>query len=159
MGIAGLASRLLLPAAHEGSHEDDAIFGAMAGLFAGTGSGQQYIDLYFQHGSEMGQLGLEDPELLWDGYGTLQNFLPGLEALVTGHGDEVVVTQEMVDDALSVWQRLAAAGSPQLAGTINAKLAAYDNLQDFVGMTFDEWAIAIGVTPPPEEVYFPVIAK
>ena len=158
-GGSAFAPRFLLPGSHEEAHDDRAIFGAMAGLFAGTGSGQQYIDLYFQHGAEMGQLGLEDPQLLWDGYGALQNFLPGLEALVTGHGDEVVVTQKMVDDALSIWQRLAAAGSPPLAATINAELTAYNNLQLFVGMTFDEWAIAIGVTPPPEEVYLPVIAR
>jgi hypothetical protein len=131
----------------------------MVALFSPSPGGQYYMDLYFEHGSEMGQLGLEDPQLLWDAYGTLQNFLPGLEALVTGQGSEVVVTQEMVDDALNVWQQLAAAGSPGLAATINGELAQYDNLQDFVGLTFDEWVLAIGVNPPGERVYLPVVRR
>jgi hypothetical protein len=107
----------------------------------------------------MGQLGIQDSQLLWDAAGTLQNFLPGLEALVTGRGSEQVVTQEMVEDALDIWQRLAAAGSPELATAINGKLAQYHNLQDFVGMTFDEWALAIGVQPPSHPVYLPVIIR
>jgi hypothetical protein len=138
---------------------DLSIFGGMVALFSPSPGGQYYMDLYFEHGSEMGQLGLEDPQLLWDAYGTLQNFLPGLEALVTGQGSEVVVTQEMVDDALNVWQQLAAAGSPGLAATINGELAQYDNLQDFVGLTFDEWVLAIGVNPPGERVYLPVVRR
>lgn len=138
---------------------DLGIFGSMMHLFSATGDGQHYIDLYVQHGSEMGQLGLDDPGLLWDAYGTLQNFLPGLEALVTGRGDEVIVTQEMVDDALNVWQQLAAAGSPALTAVINTELAQYNNLQDFVGLTFDGWALAIGVNPPPEIVYLPIVRK
>jgi hypothetical protein len=28
---------------------------------------------------------------MWDAYGTLQNFMPGLEALVMGRGNEVRV--------------------------------------------------------------------
>jgi hypothetical protein len=67
--------------------------------------------------------------------------------------------QATVDDALHVWQQLAAAGSPALAAAINAKLAKYDNLQDFVGMTFDEWALAIGVNPPGNQTYLPVIVR
>jgi hypothetical protein len=84
--------------------------------------------------------------------------MPGLEALVTGRGGEVVVTQAMVDDALAVWQRVAALGSPALADAINTRLAQYHNLQDFVGLTFDEWAAAIGVQPP-TVIYLPVVHR
>jgi hypothetical protein len=135
------------------------IWDALTGLFNASLGGQHYIELYRDHGSEMGQLGLNDPGLLWDAYGTLQNFLPGLEALVTGEGEEVVVTQQVIDDALDIWQRLAAAGSPELAAVINGELAQYNNLQDFVGLTFDEWALAIGVNPPSDLVYLPVIVR
>ncbi len=127
---------------------DNEVIGGLAPLFGATTGGQHFVDLYFQHGTEMGRIGLDDPLLLWDAYGTLQNFLPGLEALLTGHGDEVVVTQRMVDDARSVWQRLAAAGSPQLAAAIQTELVRFNGLQDFVDLTFDEWAEAIGVAPP-----------
>jgi hypothetical protein len=147
------------PVAETGPLDDLEIMVAITELFAVTPAGQEYTDLYAQHGAEMGQLGIEDSQLLWDAAGTLQNFLPGLEALVTGRGSEQVVTQEMVDDALDIWQRLAAAGSPELAAAINGKLAMYHNLQAFVGMTFDEWALAIGVQPPSHHVYLPVISR
>jgi hypothetical protein len=142
-----------------GPLSDLEIFLAMTPLFQGTAAGQNYIDLYGQHFQEMTGIVLDDTGLLWDSFGTLQNFLPGLEALVSGRGDEVLVTQEMVDDALDIWQRLAAAGSPTLAATINNQLAQYNDLQDFVGLTFDEWAQAIGVNPPAENIYLPIIRK
>ncbi len=146
------------PDNHVSPQGDQAVFRSMAGIFANTSGGQTYIGLYGQHGQEMGQLGLADPALMWDASGTLQNFLPGLEAFVSGRGAEVLVTQEMVDDALDIWQRLAAAGSPALANTINTELAKYNNLQDFVGMSFDEWALAIGVQPP-ETVFLPIVIR
>ncbi len=152
--------RLLgLPALGPPATGDDlALFESLAAVFGGSAGGQHYIDLYAQHGSEMGMLGLADPALLWDAFGTLQNFLPGLEALVAGRGDEVLVTQGMVDDALDIWTRLAAAASPDLANAINAELAKYNNLDDFVGLSFDQWARAIGVEPP-EFVFLPVIER
>ena len=52
----------------------------------------------------------------------------------------------MVDDALDIWTRAAAAAGPALADVINIELAKYSNLQDFVGMSFDEGAEAIGVS-------------
>jgi hypothetical protein len=142
-----------------GALGDDAIFDAMTNVFAASAAGRTYIELYNQHSGEMGQLGLNDPGLLWDAFGTLQNFLPGLEALVTGRGHELVVTQAMVDDALDIWQRLAAAGSPGLAAAVNAELAKSNNLQDFVGMSFDAWARAIGVQPPAKVTYLPVVGR
>lgn len=139
--------------------DDSAIFGALGALFAASPGGQNYVSLYSRHGAEMAEIGLDDLELLWDSYGTLQNLLPGLEALVTGRGEEVIVSQEAVDDALEIWTRLAVAGSPELAAIINSELAAYNNLQDFVGLTFDEWAMAIGVNPPSYQVYLPVVTS
>jgi hypothetical protein len=152
LGAASAAHTAAAATAHTlapaGGLDDGQIFGAMHTVFAATAAGQSYMDRYHEHGAEMAQIGLDDHDLLWDAYGTLQNFMPGLEALVTGRGSEVVVTQAMVDDALDIWQRLAAAASPALAADINAELALYNDLQDFVDMSFDEWAKAIGVQPP-----------
>lgn len=127
---------------------DDAIFEALATLFDFTAGGQFYIDLYQSHGSEMGQLALDDPILAWDAYGVLQNFMPGLEALVTGTGDDLLVDQDTVDRALDLWTRIAAAGSTELQSAINTELAKYNDLQDFVGLSYDEWANEIGVSTP-----------
>jgi hypothetical protein len=135
------------------------IFLMLTPLFQATAGGQYYVDLYGEHVQEMTGIVLSDTALLWDSFGTLQNFMPGLEALVSGRGDEVVVTQAMVDDALDIWQRLAAAGSPQLSATIHGELARYHNLQDFVGITFAEWVLAIGVNPSPQRLYLPLVAR
>lgn len=143
----------------EGPLDDEGVFKGMSMLFGQTAAGQNYIDLYLDHAAEMAQIGLDDPQLMWDGYGTLQNFMPGLEGLVTGRGDQFVVTQEMADDALDVWTRIAAAAGPDLANTINTQLAQYDNLQEFVGLSFDEWAVEIGVEPPGGGVYLPVVFR
>ena len=137
--------------------EDGGIYAGMAGVFGASAAGQRYIDLYTAHAAEMGRIGLDDPGLLWDAFGALQNFLPGLEALVTGRGDQVLVTQEMVDDALGIWTRLAAAAGPTLAGVIQGELAQHDQLGDFVGLTFADWARAIGVEPPGYVVYGPAV--
>jgi hypothetical protein len=152
-------TQAILPADSTNLNDDHRIFNAMTALFNASPGGQAYVDLYRQHGAEMGQLGLQDPGLLWDAYGTLQNFIPSIKALVAGEGENVVVTQEMVDDALSIWQRLAAAGSPELTAAINEELAKYNDLQDFVGLNFNQWAHAIGVEPPAEMLYIPVIVK
>ncbi|MGD8626691.1 MAG: hypothetical protein PVJ34_19295, partial [Anaerolineae bacterium] len=156
--VAAPARPRLVSATGAAALDDLSIFGAITSVFAGTPEGQAYLGLYAQYGSEMGQIGLDDPQLLWDAYGTLQNFLPGVEALVTGHGDEVLITQEMVDQAYDLWTRLAAAASPGLAATINDELATYNNLQDFVGLSFDDWALAVGVRPP-KFVYLPLVAR
>jgi hypothetical protein len=144
-----------------GPLDDQAIFRAMDAAFDATPAGGVYVDLYAEHGAEMGQIGLDDPALLLDAYGTLQNFMPGLEALLTGQGDTLVVTQDMVDDALDIWQRIAAAASPELAGEINTRLALYNNLQDFEGLTFAEWAAAIGVYVAVSDhtLYLPVVER
>ncbi|MEZ4635946.1 MAG: hypothetical protein R2873_00355 [Caldilineaceae bacterium] len=95
-----------------------------------------------------------DPSLLWDGHRVMQNFMPGLEAWVSGRGDEFIVTQQMADDALDIWQRIAAQGGPELSAAINAELAATNNLQDFVGDSFDQWATEIGVESGAQETLF-----
>jgi len=150
---------LAAPVGQAGPLAETEIFQGIYTLFVRSPAGEVYKDLYVQHGPEMGQLGLEDPDLLWDAYGTLQNFLPGLEALVTSQGHTQVVTQVMVDDALDIWQRLAAAASPKLAAAINAELAASNNLQDFVGLTFAEWGQAIGLDVPSQLIYLPLIGR
>ena len=141
---------------------DSTVLAFLTSMFAKTTQGQTYIRQYNQYAAEMVAIGLADPSLTWDGYRTLQNFMPGLQALVEGRGEEVTVTQQQVDHALSIWQRMATQAGPELAAVINDELAKSNNLQDFVGMTFNEWATAIGVDPTGakiEEIFLPVVLK
>lgn len=47
--------------------------------------------------------------------------------------------------------------SPELAKIIDAELAAYNNLQDIVGLTFYGWAVTIGLAPPDNSLFLPFI--
>jgi hypothetical protein len=64
----------------------------------------------------------------------------------------------MVDDALDIWQRIAASASPGLSTVIETELAEYGNLQDFAGLSFDEWVQALGVEPP-LKIFLPVVGR
>ncbi|MCB8945743.1 MAG: hypothetical protein H6658_18500 [Ardenticatenaceae bacterium] len=138
---------------------DTAVMQGLTNLFGQTDAGVQYIYLYFEHIAEMADIGWADPDLVWDSYRTLNNLMPGLEALVTGRGHEVTITQEMMDNALDIWQRIAAAASPGLAITIQQELDQHNQLQDFVGMTFAEWAEAIGVETASQTIFLPLVAR
>ena len=154
-GLTGIENRLRAPQVLTGPLTDQEIFSGMTALFNITAAGRYYIGLYRAHGPEMGQIALDDPQLIWDSYGMLQNFMSGLEAFVTGDGDQPLIDQDMIDAALDIWTRIAAEAGPELAGVINTELAKYNNLQDFVGLSFDQWAEAIGVrTPATADVLF-----
>ncbi len=133
------------------------VFEGLTAVFSGTTGGQYYIDQYRQHAAELRQIALSDLGLMWDAYQVLQNFMPGLEALVTGNGDSVIVTQEMADQATGIWQRLAAAASPDLAGLIDYELVRHNDLQDFVGQSFQEWFVEISADPPQPWIYLPAV--
>ncbi len=138
---------------------DSALLPALNRLFARTEGGQHYRNLFFTHAGEGATIVWRDRALLYAQYRTIQNFTPGIEALVEGRGDEVIITQEMIDNARDMWERLAAAGSPAFTQAINTELERSNNLQDFVGLTFDEWALAIGVQPPERSVYLPLVRQ
>jgi hypothetical protein len=101
---------------------------------------------------ELADIMLADIDLNWDAYLALENCMPGIEALVRGHGNEVVITQDLVDQLLDIWLRLKAAASPEMAADIQAELDQYNQLQDFVDTSFDTWAKSIGVIVPETRV-------
>jgi hypothetical protein len=138
---------------------DGPVLAALTQIFQATPEGDAFVNLYAQHDFELGTLLASNPSLLWDSYRTLHNFMPGLEALVNGRGAEAIITQAMADQALDIWQRLAAAAGPSLAGEINSRLVETNNLQLYVGMTFDQWALSLGVDPPASQLYLPIILR
>jgi hypothetical protein len=136
---------------------DVGVLGALTDVFRETAAGTSYVDRYAQNDIEITTIMMSDPQLLWDSYRTLQDFMPGLAALTGGYGSQVVVTQEMADNALSIWTRIADDASPELATIIQAELAQTNDLQDFVGLTFNQWAESIGVKPPAGDLYLPIV--
>jgi hypothetical protein len=127
-------------------------------LFATDPDGQHLITLYYTHAAETGGMAIADPDLALDAFNTLQNFLPGIRALVSAEGYRILVTQAMVDEANHMADRLASAGSPGLAADIAAERARYHQLQDFAGLTFAEAAARIGV-PAPTRLFLPLVTR
>ena len=130
----------------------------LTNLFRTSAEGEAFATTYLAHDYEIWTILAADPVLLWDGMRTLNNLWPGLEALTQGRGAQVEMTGEMMAQALAVWQAIAAEASPARAGEINGRLAATDNLQDYAGLSFAEWATTLGVEAPsyPYAVYLPI---
>lgn len=124
---------------------DEAVLGQWGTLFERTLAGQRYIEFYARDYPKISRLAAQDPGLLIDGVNTLQNFMPGIRAMVEGNGDQVFLTQQMIDDGLDIWQRLADRDDGTLSAFIQTELALWNDMQDFVGLSFDEWGTLIGL--------------
>ena len=98
-------------------------------LFATDPDGQAYISLYYTHAVETGALAVADPDLADEAYDLLQDFLPGLSALVSGQGHAFIIHPELVDRTNHLADALSAAGSPALAAAIAAERAKYNDFR------------------------------
>ncbi len=130
---------------------------ALRDLFALSPGGQHYISLYYQFAFQTGSLAVANPALAWDSYRTLQNFLPGAQALIAGQGDQITITPAMVDQANDIFDRLTAAGTPSLQNAITLERFKYNHLQAFVGKTFAQAATLMGVAA--YGMYLPLVRR
>ena len=147
-------------AVSEAINNDGPVFDTLTQLFLATPEGTAFVDTYFVHDYELVAILFNDPLLTYDAFRTLENLTPGLTAFTQGRGSQVVIDQPLMDQALDIWQRVTAVASPELAGVINQYLTNTNNLQDYVGLTFDEWAATLGVAPPdPLTVYLPLVNR
>ncbi|MCC6602978.1 MAG: PD40 domain-containing protein [Anaerolineae bacterium] len=141
-------------------NNDGPVFGTLTQLFLATPEGTAFVETYFVHDYELVAILFNDPLLTYDAFRTLENLTPGLTAFTQGQGSQVMIDQALMDQALDIWQRVAAVASPELAGVINQYLTDTNNLQDYVGLSFDEWAATLGVAPPdPLTVYLPMVRR
>ncbi len=135
-------------------------------LLVTTPRGRRLIDLFYRHGLELSPLLLSDEALRTEGAEVLLLALPGLEALVNGQGETVVVTQEMVD-ALDIFlSHLYSLAGPDLQAVIEEEWQR-SNPPALVGRTFagaweqvaGQWVTFLPVQyasprePPPPEVF------
>lgn len=142
----------------DGVLDDESTLQRWESQFSRTSEGQRYIDFFRQDFPKAFRIIAQDPGLLMDANAALQNFMPGIQAMVQGQGSAVVISQDMINDGRDIWQRLSDRDSGSLSDFIEAELARWNQLDDFVGMTFQEWAITIGVdasgTPASESIFF-----
>jgi hypothetical protein len=95
--------------------------------------GQRLTVLYYEHSMEIASLMLSDPNLYAQGFEALDAFLPGLQALADGQGDEVAITVEQVETARAFLDELMTRGSAELRQDIQAELERHP-FEAMVGM-------------------------
>ncbi|MCD6344422.1 MAG: hypothetical protein J7M17_02285, partial [Anaerolineae bacterium] len=100
----------------------------------------------YTHSAEIANLMLADSELYDQGIATLELFIPGLEALLDGQGDTVIITADQVEQTEAFLDALSAAGSPVLQQAIAGERARRP-LAPLAGMTFAQaWGYLNGYT-------------
>jgi len=102
-----------------------------------TEAGRYYVDLFWQHNNELCNLILSSPKVKDEGLVIILQFEPGLRALVDGEGDDVRVTQVMVDRVQAYLDLLLEVGSPELQDAIWTERVRTP-FSDFSGMTFEQ---------------------
>jgi hypothetical protein len=120
----------------------DTYWGIHDDVLLPTEAGRYYIDLFWYHNPELCNLVLSSPEVKDDGLVILLQFEPGLRALVNGEGDEVRITQVMVDRVQAYLDLLMEVGSPELQDAIRIERARTP-FGEFSGMTFEQARILL----------------
>jgi Zn-dependent metalloprotease len=127
-----------------------------------TTRGLYYQDLYEKHTGEISVLLLGNADLRERGGQILQIVTPGLDALLNGAGDDEVVTEELVNEAVQYLTDLAADaranGDDDLANSIEKELARIDT-NELIGMTFDQAWVYINSLTNTHQIYIPGISR
>ena len=103
-----------------------------------TPVGRRYIELYYAHMGRINSLLLRDPRLRVQAADLLRAVLPGLQALLEGRGQQVVVTPALVAQLNAFLDGLSAAdGHGPLAKAIATERSRI-KLEALEGLTFEE---------------------
>ncbi len=97
---------------------------------AQSSTGNYFISLFYQTTSQISILLDVNPELRSETGRLIRMFEPGFQNLLAGHGDDTVITQQMVDDVREYIEQLKAeaiaAGDTELLQTIETQDARID---------------------------------
>lgn len=115
-----------------------------------------YAQLSDKHSSELATIVVTHPMILIDGYNALEAWTPALETF-NGTGDGVV-TQDMVDDATRVLERLENNATPELAAILAHEQSTLD-LDSWTGLTVTEMWDDVVEKKQPTTLFLPVIGR
>lgn len=76
-----------------------------------------------------------------------QAFQPGFATILTGNGGSQTITQSMVDQFNVVRDAIYDVADEELQGFIDTQSDRWNDMQDFVGMNFNQWAETLGMNP------------
>lgn len=135
---------VILPPVGRGQDQAHPLYRLRDEVLTSTPRGRHYIDLFYGHSLELGRLLLTDLVLQEEGAALLGMALPGLEALVNGEGETVLVTLDMVEMLDIFLTHLHTLASPDLQADIEREWARA-NPYGLVDRTFAEaWLQAAG---------------
>lgn len=98
--------------------------------------GRSYIDLCYKHSPEVVKMLLLDSDLRAHTRAVIEGLMPGIRGLLgEGAGQEMVLTEDMIEDIEALLDDLAARASPDLRAVIEANKR---QLEGFKGKTFEE---------------------
>jgi hypothetical protein len=123
-------------------------FHALESLMSQTAEGQRLASLYQEHTAEIVRLMFYDAYLRAQTLQLVQDFQPGVAALLAGNGSGSQITQDMVDSVNRVAGYFALYGSANLRAAIQTETNRLNGLQDFVNKDFNQWAGMLQVSVP-----------
>jgi hypothetical protein len=106
-------------------------------IMATSAAGQRYTQLHTTHSPALMRVVPSRPWLVWMVGDALGAWLPALNALVTGQGAGVTITQSMMDDWLAILAEFQSGAPAETAAVIQEELDRLD-LPSFVGLNMDE---------------------
>ena len=106
-------------------------------IMAPTPYGRYYSGLYFKNFNELKQILSSHPTYRNDMNRLMYLYMPHIEAVLDGRGDEVHITQEQVNELQAFFDQIKEASDGELRTDIERELSRTP-LQDFVGMSMDE---------------------
>ncbi len=80
--------------------------------------GQHYISLFDAHTREITQIIIDRPSIAVESLSVLMAWQPNLDALVNGHGDKAIITDEQVQAVSAYLDHLSRWASPELKSVI-----------------------------------------
>lgn len=102
-----------------------------------TPAGQYYNAMLWKHSDEMNSLYKNNPDHQEEVIKILHESVPGMEALLNGQGDTVLVTAKQIQLIQAEVDWVASVGSPALREDIERELERYP-LEHFIGLTMNE---------------------
>lgn len=119
-----------------------------------TPAGQYYNSLLWKHSDEMNLLFKNHPEHQESSIEVIQEFIPGIEALLNGQGDTVQITAKQIRLLQAEVDWVASTASPALREDIERELERYP-LEHFIGMTMSEALEYVNANFPPDLIVEP----
>jgi hypothetical protein len=114
-----------------------------------TPAGQYYESLFWKHNDEIMSIMQSHPEHSAELWQATRVFIPELEALLNGEGDQVSITAEHVKSLQAELDWFSASGNPALQQDIQREQQRFP-LDDFVGMTMSDAFDFINATWSPD---------